>query len=701
MPELVDDVLELLAPWPSANALAREVGFDSATSAATAAQLAVPLIVAGMVHRLNDPDDSAALIQIVRDVDTSGLDDFGATLTDRAYEPTGTKVIQRIFGDHHKTVAVRLAPEAECTEDSAINVFPAMAWAVTGLIVKRNGREHNRHSLLQIIRNEHDGLLRTGWGEWMSAVAPETSVEADQSSTPAPEYAEADAELVDAQVAAQDGVSTLDVPANPGPSRYPPPMPRTSRSGDLLPDADLAVAQADTRIDVPTEFTTTAQLTPTRLPGTESADGSIGSTQEDTLHLDEESHADLAAELRRTADVDVEVGDRLGGSSDESSDHKAFGDDPVDPVPDFEVDREDADGDLDAEAAPVLDAPLDQAVKTLDTDPADGVMAGGEQAQSSPEGAEDQGLLEHLEQAIAELEAEDSYNPEGTGTFDTEPVADIDAAVPDAPVLENPVADAPAVDNPVQDSEIQDAVVVFEEERGETQSMLPAPRPDTSVVRRESPDLQSLDSLPPLAPGSELSAYLPPGASLPEDVAAPPRAESTTGMGLTDFSAEHPPGPGTDPIRVRSLGSAKSSWTAIAIGLLLLVVAMGWFLAEDQIAPVAEVDPAVETADASFDLVLEGTGSEAAQATVTFDSVAEEFCYEVSSTGLGSAPALEFGQGQVGSGAPIVNAELAGAEAAACVPMTADVIASVLADPAGHYLTVADADLSVGSQLSQ
>lgn len=680
MPELVDDVLELLAPWPSANALAREIGFDSATSAATAAQLAVPLIVAGMVHRLNDPDESAALIEIVRDVDTSGLHDFGSTLTDRAYEPTGTEAVQRILGDLHQSVAIRLAPEAECPEDSAINVFPPMAWAVTGLIAKRNGRDHNRHSLLQIIRNEHDGLLRTGWGEWMAAVAPETAADDHVSLDDSPVdgvldndqgYDSADSPIGDG--GEEEGVETLDVPVGDAPSRYPPPMPRTSRL------VDGVAGQVEDQLVPANEFTATAELQPADLPVFEMGDTSVAAELEDTVHLDEGAHADLAAELRRTVDGGVD------DAVDEASDHlmlhaptvgdQALGDSMVDDpmvvdamVDDTVVDAELVDDDVDG---------IDPALDDFALDVADGVVLDGD---LSTEAEGEEGLLEHLEQAIAELEAEDTYDPASIRRYEVQPAADVDL-----------------------EAVVQDAVVPYEREQDEPQSLLPAHRPDVPVVRREESDLSAIESLPPLKPGSELSAYLPPGAGMPDEVVASPRAEPGVGMGFSEFADDRNPSAVRESVQERALGSTGPTWIAVAIGLLLIVVAMAWFLAEDRIASTVEEGTTTTGASDtnSFDLVLDGDGGASAQTVLTFDAGAEEFCYDVSSTALGPAPAVEFGQGQVGAGTPIASVNLSAAADSGCVPMSADVITSTLADPAGHYVTVAGADVTVGSQLGQ
>ena len=211
MAELIEDVLELLAPWPSAHSLATTLQFESANEASTSAQLAVPLLVSGIVQRLKDPATAQGIVDLLPYVDGDGLNELEATFTSRLFEPVGTEAVNQMLGRHRQQAGDAVAEEVGCSIVSSHGVFPPMAWMVLSVIVSRHGADLNRFTLLDVVEQEEAVLLGAGWGEWMSVVAPDATVASESTAV---------GEVL------PGGIDTVDVSSE---TDYPPPVTRASR----------------------------------------------------------------------------------------------------------------------------------------------------------------------------------------------------------------------------------------------------------------------------------------------------------------------------------------------------------------------------------------------------------------------------------------------------------------------------------------
>lgn len=210
MAELVDDVLDLFAPWPTANALAGQLGFESANAARTAAQLSLPLVVSGMVEQLQDPLTSRGLLATIQTIDVGQLHDLEVAYDQGLYEPAGSAAIHQSLGPARQQLAASLvAEEVGCDERSAFELLPPVGWTVLASVVARRGSEHNRHTLLTILQKERDDLRRTGWGDWMDAADSVQETAATTISASHMVGSEAEAEAYD--------------------PHYPPPLSRSAR----------------------------------------------------------------------------------------------------------------------------------------------------------------------------------------------------------------------------------------------------------------------------------------------------------------------------------------------------------------------------------------------------------------------------------------------------------------------------------------
>lgn len=232
MAELIDDVLELLAPWPTANSLASMLRFESANEASTSAQLAVPLLVTGMVEQLKDPEVAGGLLELLPAVDVGGLRDLETTFNESLYEPIGSEALNQVLSGRHRRAGDAVAEEVGCDKASAYGVFPPMAWLVLGVIADRHGTDHSRHTLLNVVEQEQSALLKTGWGEWMSVVALDVGSEAPPSTS--------------SQVLRSDAESEAQTVAATAAS-YPPPVSRESRPA--VPEPAPAVRQTAAQVE--------------------------------------------------------------------------------------------------------------------------------------------------------------------------------------------------------------------------------------------------------------------------------------------------------------------------------------------------------------------------------------------------------------------------------------------------------------------
>ena len=174
MAELFEEVVVLLESRSSTRALARRFRIESQQAAGNGAVLCIPLFVSELHRWAADPAKAASLLKTLRSIDTSGLDDPGATVEGNAYDPTGTNLTNKLFGDRRHSVATAIAAEAGISVQSADHLLAPTGWAFVACLVDRYGNRMDRHSLVKILNRELDELLEADWGPWMDTVGQES-----------------------------------------------------------------------------------------------------------------------------------------------------------------------------------------------------------------------------------------------------------------------------------------------------------------------------------------------------------------------------------------------------------------------------------------------------------------------------------------------------------------------------------------------
>ena len=174
MAELFEEVVVLLESRSSTRALARRFRIESQQAAGNGAVLCIPLFVSELHRWAADPAKAATLLKTLRSIDTSGLDDPGATVEGNAYDPTGTNLTNKLFGDRRHSVATAIATEAGISVQSADHLLAPTGWAFVACLVDRYGNRMDRHSLVKILNRELDELIEADWGPWMESVTRES-----------------------------------------------------------------------------------------------------------------------------------------------------------------------------------------------------------------------------------------------------------------------------------------------------------------------------------------------------------------------------------------------------------------------------------------------------------------------------------------------------------------------------------------------
>ncbi len=218
MAELFEEVVSILESRSSTRALADQFRIESEEAASNGAVLGVPVFLESLNRWAKDPTSSATLLQTLRSIDTAGLQDPGAALEARTYEPVGSELADMLLGDRRARVASVISGEAGISERSADGLLPPTAWAVMASIADRYGNRIDRQSLISVLAREQSDLLDGGWGPWLDATAEQSPAEAAAVSTQSTILKTATA------------VNTADMASQQvGGGSYPPPVARSAR----------------------------------------------------------------------------------------------------------------------------------------------------------------------------------------------------------------------------------------------------------------------------------------------------------------------------------------------------------------------------------------------------------------------------------------------------------------------------------------
>ncbi len=222
MAELFEEVVTLLESRSCTRALASQFRIESEQAAGNGAVLGVPVFVSRLSEWADDPDRSVTILNSLRSIETGPLQDPGAAVEARLYEPVGTQLVNTLLGEGRQKVASVISGEAGISERSAAGLLAPTAWAVLASIADRYGSRVDRQSLIAILKKEETDLVEGGWGPWLDATSTAT---VQQSAA-----AGASRQLGAAAVA-----DPALGPAGSGQqtSNYPPPVSRSARqSGD-------------------------------------------------------------------------------------------------------------------------------------------------------------------------------------------------------------------------------------------------------------------------------------------------------------------------------------------------------------------------------------------------------------------------------------------------------------------------------------
>ncbi len=238
MAELFEEVVALLETRSATRALAGNCRVESEQSAGTGAVLGVPIFLAAMSDWAVDPDRSESLSKILRSIETTGLQDPGASIEGQRYDPVGSELANMLLGQRRPAVASLIAEEAGVKRSSANGLLPPTAWVVMASLADRYGSRIDRQSLISILSREHQDLVEGGWGPWLEASGQSGSgplladdaklgFDPDESATLNPNLGNAGAAPVE-EHSTGDWFSPSEEAFDPVES-YPPPVTRSAR----------------------------------------------------------------------------------------------------------------------------------------------------------------------------------------------------------------------------------------------------------------------------------------------------------------------------------------------------------------------------------------------------------------------------------------------------------------------------------------
>lgn len=216
MAELFEEVVALLESRSAARALAGEFRIESEQAAGNGAVLGVPVFLTSLARWAEDPSGSETLLSTLKTVETGGLQDPGAAIEARLYEPLGSDLVNMLLNGRRQRVAGAIAGEAGIGERSAAALLPPTAWAVMSSIADRYGNRLDRQSLIAILKQEERDLRDGGWGPWLQATDVGDPVVGNRRAALA-------------GGAAGLGAAGLAGESADGGGSYPPPVARSAR----------------------------------------------------------------------------------------------------------------------------------------------------------------------------------------------------------------------------------------------------------------------------------------------------------------------------------------------------------------------------------------------------------------------------------------------------------------------------------------
>ncbi|MGI9594658.1 MAG: OmpA family protein [Acidimicrobiales bacterium] len=218
MAELFEEVVTLLESRSCTRALASQFRIESEQAASNGAVLGVPIFLARLGEWASDSARSVTVLKTLRSIETGGLQDPGATVEARLYDPVGSELANTLLGDGRQKVSSVISGEAGISERSAAAMLAPTAWAVVASIADRYGSRVDRQSLIAILKKEEADLIEGGWGPWLDATSPEPIQQP-------------------AQVASQQASPANLDPGGQATGNYPPPVARSARLVDDEPAA--------------------------------------------------------------------------------------------------------------------------------------------------------------------------------------------------------------------------------------------------------------------------------------------------------------------------------------------------------------------------------------------------------------------------------------------------------------------------------
>lgn len=245
MAELFEEVVTLLESRSCTRALTSQFRIESEQAASNGAVLGVPVFLARLSEWANDSGRSVTILKTLRSIDTRGLQDPGAAVDARLYDPVGSELVDTLLGNGRQKVASVISGEAGISERSAAGLLAPTAWAVVASIADRYGSRVDRQSLIAILTREQTDLVDGGWGPWLDATSGEPVGEP-------------------VRVASRHGAGSTAVAAEAqAAGNYPPPVARSAR---LVGDEPTTLSRPRSQLSTGRSPTVTGPVNHRRTP---------------------------------------------------------------------------------------------------------------------------------------------------------------------------------------------------------------------------------------------------------------------------------------------------------------------------------------------------------------------------------------------------------------------------------------------------
>ena len=241
MVELNEEARRYLLSDDGVAAMMSQYGSPSVASTTSAVDYGVPLIVDGLKRRAEDSAGIVNLLNLVRSLDTSQLGTPAMWARASHRFDMGPDLLEIVFRDArgqqaHPTVVRKLAERARTSEATAHGILSSSVWMVLAALVNRYSRSLDRQTLLRVTSEERQVLSDQGWDPWIRSVEWEQAAVASNDTI----FTGAAPDLRPNPTAASPSASSDRA------SRYPPPVSRGDRSGQVpAPLADPAGGAPD------------------------------------------------------------------------------------------------------------------------------------------------------------------------------------------------------------------------------------------------------------------------------------------------------------------------------------------------------------------------------------------------------------------------------------------------------------------------